>query len=71
MATTATLTEPPTTSSTTTAVHNAQAVYGCDHIETILKNQGDRVRQEYDSAMSVVIQPSTSKTAKIKVISKL
>ena len=75
MATTTTLIEPPTIPATTTtttttaaAVDNDQpAVYGCEHLESILKKHGDRVRQEYDSAMAVVIQPSTSKTAKVKV----
>lgn len=40
--------------------------YGCDHIESILKKHGDRVRRGYDQAMSVVIQPS-SKAASVKV----
>jgi hypothetical protein len=72
MATTTILTEPPTAlSTTTTAANNEPAVYGCEHIESILKKHGDRVRQEYDSAMSVVIQPSTSKTAKVKVTSNV
>ena len=69
MATTTTLAEPPPTPSTTTVVDNEPAVYGCDHIKFILKRDGGRVRQEYDSAMSVVIQPPNSKTAKVKVIS--
>jgi hypothetical protein len=69
MSATTTLTEPPTAPPITTVVDNGPAVYGCEHIESILKKHGDRVRQEYDSAMSVVIQPSTSKTAKVKVIS--
>jgi len=69
MATTTTLAEPPPAPSTSTVIDNEPAVYGCDHIKSLLKKQGDRVRREYDSAMSVVIQPPNSKTAKVKVIS--
>ena len=42
-------------------------IYGCMHIELILKKHGERIRREYDSAMSVVIQPASSKAAKVKV----
>jgi hypothetical protein len=55
------------TETTTPSVAEQQHVYGCIHIETILRKHGDRIRQEYDSIMSVVIQPSSSKTAKVKV----
>lgn len=41
-------------------------VYGCIHIEHILKKHGERIRQEYDSAMSVVIETSL-KSIKVKV----
>lgn len=64
-----TVAEPPTTPSTASVVDIEPAVYGCEHIESILKKHGGRVRQEYDSAMAVVIQPSVSKTAKVKVVS--
>jgi hypothetical protein len=63
MATT-TLTE---TSSTSSITIDDPHVYGCEHVESLLKKHGDRTRQEYDSAMSVVIQPA-SKTTKVKVI---
>ena len=55
---TETVAEGPTTTTTT---------YGCVHIEHILKKHGERIKREYDSAMSVVIQPSSSKAAKVKV----
>ena len=45
----------------------APITYGCVHIEHILKKHGERIRREYDSAMSVVIQPASSKAAKVKV----
>ena len=62
---TATLTEAPPTS---TAEDQPQ-VYGCIHIKSILEKYGERVRQEYDSAMSIVIQSSSSsKSAKVKVL---
>jgi hypothetical protein len=57
-----------TTLTESTVVPNAEPpqVYGCIHIEHILKKHGERIRQEYDSAMSVVIE-SSSKSAKVKV----
>jgi hypothetical protein len=55
------------TETTTPSTAEQQHVYGCLHIEHLLKTHGDRTRQEYDSVMSVVIQPSTPKTVKVKV----
>jgi hypothetical protein len=57
-----------TTLTESTVVPNAEPprVYGCTHIEQILKKHGERIRREYDSAMSVVIE-SSSKSAKVKV----
>jgi len=68
MATTTTMTESAavTPTPTTKSVEHTQ-VYGCVHIEHILQKHGDRVRQEYDSIMSVVIQPPSSKAGKVKV----
>jgi len=73
MATTATIvteTSTPSSSVGGAAVPEEQhaPAYGCEHIESILKKHGDRVRREYDAAMSVVVQPSSSaKGAKVKV----
>lgn len=62
-----TLTESPANNTYSTLIEEQQpSVYGCEHIESILKKHGDRIRREYDSAMSVVIQ-SSSKVAKAKV----
>jgi len=55
------------TETTTPSTAEQQQVYGCLHIEHLLKTHGDRTRQEYDSVMSVVIQPSTAKTVRVKV----
>ena len=75
MATTS-ITETAITPNATAAATNTPAiktpehkqVYGCIHIENILQKHGERVRQEYDSIMSVVIQPSSaSKAGRVKV----
>jgi hypothetical protein len=42
-------------------------VYGCTHVQSILEKHGERTRQEYDSIMSVVIQPRRGDFAKVKV----
>jgi hypothetical protein len=63
-------TQSMATSTATETVVSAAEVpssYGCVHIEHILKKYGERIRREYDSAMSVVIQPASSKAAKVKV----
>ena len=72
MATTATVvTETSTPSSSTGGAvvpEEQHSTYGCEHIESILKKHGDRVRREYDAAMSVVVHSSSStKGAKVKV----
>jgi len=36
-------------------------------MEHILKKRGDRIYQEYDSAMAVVIQPRSAKASAVKV----
>lgn len=56
-----------TSTVTETIAPEGPTSYGCVHIEHILKKHGERIRREYDSAMSVVIQPSSSKAAKVKV----
>jgi hypothetical protein len=56
-----------TVTETVAATAEAPTTYGCIHIEHILKKHGERIKMEYDSAMSVVIQPSSSKAAKVKV----
>jgi hypothetical protein len=61
---TSTITEPPIIEEQT------PTVYGCEHIESILNSYGGRARQEYDSAMSIVIQ-SSPKIAKVKVFSRV
>lgn len=49
------------------AAAEGPTAYGCTHIEHILKKHGERIRREYDSAMSVVILPASAKAAKVKV----
>lgn len=71
MATATVVTETSTPSSSVGGAvvpEEQHSAYGCEHIESILKKHGDRVRREYDAAMSVVVHSSSStKGAKVKV----
>jgi hypothetical protein len=67
MSTTVTLTESPSTPAASTAAESLPQVYGCEHIKNILERAGDRVRQEYDSAMMVVLRSSNSTSRQVKV----
>jgi hypothetical protein len=71
MATTTTTTTTVTSSPASTTADEQPLVYGCVHVESILKKHGARIRREYDSAMSVVIQSSRAKTSKVKVLHPL
>ena len=64
----ATATTTVTSTSTSAPAAEQTLVYGCVHVESILKKHGERVRQEYDSAMSVVIQAKRTKAGKVKVL---
>jgi hypothetical protein len=64
----ATATTTVTSTSIPTLADEQPLVYGCVHVESILKKHGERIRQEYDSAMSVVIQSSRAKAGKVKVL---
>jgi len=60
--------QPPTPSPST---EDLPHVYGCEHVEAFLKKQPDRTRQEYDSAMSIVIRSSYAKSRQVKVFQYL
>jgi hypothetical protein len=67
MSTTVTMTESPSTPAASTAAESLPQVYGCEHIQNLLERVGDRVRQEYDSAMMVVFRASNAKSRHVKV----
>jgi hypothetical protein len=67
MSTTVTLTASPSTPAASTAAESLPQVYGCEHIKNLLEKHGERVRQEYDSAMMVVLRSSNSKSRQVKV----